>query len=273
MKGDFTRSTFRARKHYASVRMQQGRVQVDADWNEQQDIAAHLDRTAHLDIIGAAGVPIHAAGFGVTPTPDGRDLVLSTGRMYIDGILCELEEGETIPVTLDAANPRQVNVPVWVLDERPFAPGQWVRISDADQPSLAPVIARIVSAAPDSPDGGTLEMAADITLAATAPRLTRLVTYTTQPDDPEPEFTASTEGGPPELALDGGAYLVTLDVWERHITALDDPMILPGDLARLKRVPALAVTATQRGGHCGFFDRFGGATWIDREIVGELLRD
>ncbi|HMQ56354.1 MAG TPA: DUF6519 domain-containing protein, partial [Anaerolineae bacterium] len=34
MKGDFTRSTFRSEHHYSSVRMQQGRVQLDSDWNE-----------------------------------------------------------------------------------------------------------------------------------------------------------------------------------------------------------------------------------------------
>ncbi|MEI6900677.1 MAG: DUF6519 domain-containing protein, partial [Bacteroidota bacterium] len=37
MKGDFTRSTFNKEKHYHDVRMQQGRVMLDADWNEQQD--------------------------------------------------------------------------------------------------------------------------------------------------------------------------------------------------------------------------------------------
>ncbi|MCX6048065.1 MAG: DUF6519 domain-containing protein, partial [Chloroflexi bacterium] len=41
MKGDFTRSTFKPAKHYSSVRMQQGRVQLDADWNEQIDLTAH----------------------------------------------------------------------------------------------------------------------------------------------------------------------------------------------------------------------------------------
>jgi hypothetical protein len=38
MKGDFSRFTFKKEKHYSSVRMQQGRVQLDADWNEQMDI-------------------------------------------------------------------------------------------------------------------------------------------------------------------------------------------------------------------------------------------
>ena len=38
--GDFTRTTFDPTHHYSGVRMQQGRVQLDADWNEQLDIAA-----------------------------------------------------------------------------------------------------------------------------------------------------------------------------------------------------------------------------------------
>lgn len=69
-----------------------------------------------------------------------------------------------------------------------------------------------------------------------------------------------------------GEALATLDTESRIITSLDDPMILPGDLARLKRVDALRITATRRGGHCGFVDGFG-ATWIDREVVAELSRE
>ena len=41
LKGDFTRNTFKKEKHYSGVRMQQGRVQLDADWNEQVDIQVH----------------------------------------------------------------------------------------------------------------------------------------------------------------------------------------------------------------------------------------
>jgi hypothetical protein len=52
VKGDFTRSTFQPDKHYCSVRLQQGRVQLDADANEQADIAAYRDETASLDVIG-----------------------------------------------------------------------------------------------------------------------------------------------------------------------------------------------------------------------------
>jgi hypothetical protein len=45
MKNDLTRSTFRRERHYSSVRMQQGRVQLDADWNEQLDIEMHTGAT------------------------------------------------------------------------------------------------------------------------------------------------------------------------------------------------------------------------------------
>jgi predicted alpha/beta-fold hydrolase len=69
-------------------------------------------------------------------------------------------------------------------------------------------------------------------------------------------------------ALTGGA-LATLGVDSRIITALDDPMILPGDLARLERSGSLRITATRRGGHCGFVDG-PVSSWIDREIVAEL---
>ena len=41
MKGDFSRQTYKKAKHYSGVLMQQGRVQLDADWNEQQAIARH----------------------------------------------------------------------------------------------------------------------------------------------------------------------------------------------------------------------------------------
>jgi hypothetical protein len=45
MKGDFSRWTFDPRRHYTAVLMQQGRVQLDSDWNEQAAMLEHLDRT------------------------------------------------------------------------------------------------------------------------------------------------------------------------------------------------------------------------------------
>ncbi len=42
MNGDFTRDTFESEKHFRQALMQQGRVMLDADWNEQQDITARI---------------------------------------------------------------------------------------------------------------------------------------------------------------------------------------------------------------------------------------
>ncbi len=92
MKGDFSRFTFDRTKRYAGVRMQQGRVQLDADWNEQLDIASYLRQTVTADVIGPSGAPLSNGGFevrlGTAPGATG-DLILSAGRYYVDGILCE----------------------------------------------------------------------------------------------------------------------------------------------------------------------------------------
>jgi len=109
MKGDFTRSTFRPEKHYSSVRMQQGRVQLDADWNEASDIAAHRVETETADVIGLCGGPLNVSGFALVtkveslradqqdaaknyPPLNPGDFLISAGRYYVDGILCENEQ-------------------------------------------------------------------------------------------------------------------------------------------------------------------------------------
>ncbi len=90
MKGDFTRSTFKPAKRYSGVRQQQGRVQLDADWNEQVDIDAYLRETAAGDLIGPCGAPRAGGGFEVGLNPDATDLTFTAGRLYVDGLLCEL---------------------------------------------------------------------------------------------------------------------------------------------------------------------------------------
>ncbi|MBS0395897.1 MAG: alpha/beta fold hydrolase [Proteobacteria bacterium] len=82
--------------------------------------------------------------------------------------------------------------------------------------------------------------------------------------------------GHPDLMsyLDGyaivGPALAGLTVPARIIHALDDPIIPSEDLARLAPSPALTITTTARGGHCGFLDGFAGPSWIDREIAAIL---
>ena len=149
MKGDFTRSTFKPEKHYSSVRMQQGRLQLDADWNEQVDILAHLNQAQIKDLIGHSGVPKSndnndkKVNFEITPTNLEKGYFeIAPGRIYVDGILCQLEE-KTEPIT-----------------------------------------------------------------------------YTSQPDYPN-----ALQEDLGQEKLKEGDYIVYLDVWQRHITSVDDPQI------------------------------------------------
>ena len=67
MKGDFSKTTFEPRSHFSSVRLQQGRVVTDADWNEQADLTRHRIEREAVDVIGCCGGPEGYAGFALTP--------------------------------------------------------------------------------------------------------------------------------------------------------------------------------------------------------------
>jgi len=175
MKGDFTRSTFKKEKHYRGVCMQQGRVQMDADWNEQIDMTAHRVETETVDVVGCCGAPMDCGGFHLVADVNdldpkekireenklpqnedsealqsGGDFYISGGRYYVDGILCENEQ-------------------------------------------IVPF-----SKQPDGPLGSLPK---------------------NLPDDLK---EALKEFQPPD---EEGTYLAYLDVWSRHITALEDPEI------------------------------------------------
>ena len=96
MAGDITRSTFHPEKHYSAVRKQQGRVDLDADWNEQGEIVAHRVESETVDVIGTTGAPQNNAGFTVQVVNNA--LMIGAGHFYIDGILCENEQ----PVAISA---------------------------------------------------------------------------------------------------------------------------------------------------------------------------
>lgn len=106
MKADLSRATFDQARRYRSVRMQQGRVQLDADFNEQQDILNRRIEIETRDSLGPVAVPIDNPGFGLTPA--GTDLAISVGRLYVDGLLCENPATATVarqPDLPDTASP------------------------------------------------------------------------------------------------------------------------------------------------------------------------
>jgi hypothetical protein len=113
MKADLTRNTFDPQKRFLRVLMQQGRVQLDADFNEQVSILLHYMKALATDLIGPHGGPEDGCGFKIissqTDLPDdlpeeekellkrqlgkldSGDFLISKGRYYVDGMLCENE--------------------------------------------------------------------------------------------------------------------------------------------------------------------------------------
>jgi hypothetical protein len=111
MAGDFSRSTVNPVMHYAGVLMQQGRVQVDADWNEQLALQLYRTWTETVDLIGRCGTPKSGSGFAISATDNGADLLIHPGRYYVNGLLCELDP-QKIPAWLASASipPPNANV-------------------------------------------------------------------------------------------------------------------------------------------------------------------
>jgi hypothetical protein len=93
MKGDFTRMTFDPAKHYSRVFQQQGRVQMDADSNEADDILRYFLRRLAADLIGPHGGPGDSFKIKTATDKNGnpelRDFDIGPGRYYVDGIPCQ----------------------------------------------------------------------------------------------------------------------------------------------------------------------------------------
>lgn len=156
-RGDFTRNTYDKSKHFLRVLMQQGRVQLDADWNEQISILLERLQTLSQDIIGLHGGSEDNCGFEFIATQEqinnlsglsneektqltnrlqSEGYLIGKGNYYVGGVLCENEE------------------------YIPFAK--------------------------------------------------------------QPDFTPELRLDTCEIQVDGGIYLAYLDVWERHITQIED---------------------------------------------------
>ena len=92
MRGDFSRDTFDPLRHFSRVLVQQGRLQLDADSNEQSDILLHYLRTLASDLMGGHAGP--DKGFLVEKPAAGMDplnFTIAGGRYYVGGVLAENE--------------------------------------------------------------------------------------------------------------------------------------------------------------------------------------
>ena len=88
MSFDISRVTFDPWKDFGSVVMEQGRVQLDSDWNEWLAELTRRIRAGTLDTFGRAVYPATTPnGFLITPV--AGSVTIGVGRMYVDGLLVE----------------------------------------------------------------------------------------------------------------------------------------------------------------------------------------
>lgn len=98
-RGDCTRDTFDPLKRFSRVLMQQGRVQLDADWNEQVSINIRYLRMLGAHFMGPHGAPCTVngnPGKGFEITGNGSTFNIAAGHYYVNGILCENDK-ENLP--------------------------------------------------------------------------------------------------------------------------------------------------------------------------------
>ncbi|GAB3047252.1 hypothetical protein GCM10027053_01360 [Intrasporangium mesophilum] len=123
MHADLTRWTHDPALAYRSVLMQQGRVMLDADWNEQAAITAHHDTARTADIVGPSGGPEPLDGgpgpFAIVDLTNGSEpsevpwarLGVTPGHYYVDGVLAE-----------SAPDPANAAAGAWPLADQPYRP-------------------------------------------------------------------------------------------------------------------------------------------------------
>jgi hypothetical protein len=123
MGSDRARVSFDPSRQWRGVVAQQGRVSLEADWNEQVAIAAARDRLTTLDVVGPCASP--DGGYVVTAVPatggpsgsTPGDLTVSAGTLYLGGERLELDD----PLTY-SSQPDWLNASTDPLYVKPAVP-------------------------------------------------------------------------------------------------------------------------------------------------------
>jgi hypothetical protein len=86
MASDRARVSYDPTRKWRGLIAQQGRVTVEADWNEATAIAEDHDRRLTLDFVGPFATPVSPhLGYTVTAGPGPGDLTIGTGTLYVGG--------------------------------------------------------------------------------------------------------------------------------------------------------------------------------------------
>lgn len=203
MSGDFSRDTFRPGGSRTFVRMQQGRLLTDADWNEQGDILSEAHRETTADVIGPSGFPEDEPGFALVPAGAGNGIAIMPGEAYVDGIRVA---SPAMRLGLSGSSGAGANTK-WQLDR-----GSRVAVGDLLNLTGQPPV-RVSQLFADSNGKQIFQCAAALS-ASNAIEVQRAPSVDSQPYLP-----------PPQLPTQAGDYVAYLDVWERPIGAIEDPLI------------------------------------------------
>jgi hypothetical protein len=186
MSFDSSRFTFDPWNNFSGVVMEQGRVQLDSEWNEWLAELNRRIRAGTLDILGRAAVPRTTPdGFKITlgPAP-GNAVLIGPGRMYVDGLLAE-NHGRPAP-----------------------SPEKWIPTGGAAE-RIRPLA------------GPAIEL---LRRPLWDPALDELVGPESVPYNRQPYFPNAGAAAP--FPRSAGPFLVYLDVWQRAVTFLEDPELV-----------------------------------------------
>ena len=166
---DLSRVSFDARRDFLGVIQAQGRVGLDADWNEWVAQLLRRLQAGTLDALDGTAVPrVTPRGFEILW--ETGTLTIGPGRMYVDGLLAE---NHGLP------------------EKQGGKPGVW-------EPHLAELVEE------------------------------NAVPFAAQPYQPylRDEDYVKNHLDPALLLPGSGTHLAYLDVWQRDITALQDPRLI-----------------------------------------------
>lgn len=207
MSGDFTRNTFRPERAYSAVRMQQGRLFTDADWNEEGDIGRRALRRTAGAVIGSSGFPEDNPGFAIMATGANKSPVVLGGEAFVDGIAVDCPKAARLSLKrLSGANAATQ----WQVDK-----GTRVAIGDHLVLVGSPLDpgARVSELLPDVDGKQVVRCAAALSVVNTIEVL-RHYSIESQPFLPGAQAPTT-----------AGDYLFYLDVWERPIGVIEDPLL------------------------------------------------
>src|ERR1700752_895019 len=112
MSSDRARVSYDLTRQYRSVVAQQGRVTLEADVNEAQEIAGEALRAQTADVIGPAGTPDD--GYAISASGGAPDFRIGAGTMYVGGECVSLPADTTYLKQRDAEWLDTTSDPLWV---------------------------------------------------------------------------------------------------------------------------------------------------------------